>query len=326
MSTIYGPVPSWRFGRSLGIDVILPPKTCTFDCIYCQLGETKIAPGTSSEHNIPTPEMIKNELSEYLKNIDISTLDFITFSGTGEPTLNPYLQDIVKSVRELVQNIPIVILSNASLFFKQDIRRRLLDFDIVVAKMDAGDEDTFRKINRPKSQSITLEKIVDGIKKFKEIYNGDLALEVMLLKTTNNFVSNIYKNQLDALISVIKDINPDIVQLDIPYRPPSQSFVSPPSNNELKTVSDLFSKHFESSKLWIYGTHDMRNKKVVWKSEKNIEGRILALLKRRPCSLQDISTTLGIDINTVKNIINKQLKENLIEKKEFNDITYYFSL
>ncbi|TFF88764.1 MAG: radical SAM protein [Promethearchaeota archaeon] len=323
MSTIYGPVPSWRFGRSLGIDVVLPPKTCTLDCIYCQLGLTSTKEVNESRGNIPNAERVREDLENYLKNVDLKTVDAVTFSGSGEPTLNPYLGEIAKEVRKLIGNKLLVILTNATQLHKEKVRKRLLEFDMVVAKLDAGDEETFRRLNRPKSGSLTLKRVIDGIKKLKKETKGQVALEIMLLRTKNNYVSNVFGRSLKALIRTAKDLDPDIIQLDIPYRPPSESYVKTPSDSEFKNAVDQFLNVFNPEMLWVYGIHDMRNKKVKWKSERDLDIRIMTLLKRRPCTISDIFNTLNIEKHKIKEILKTLENDDKIEKSKSKDKIYY---
>ena len=166
MSTVYGPVPSWRFGRSLGVDVIGPPKKCTFNCIYCQLGKTK--------NHVSKPEMLKeplvilheilSDLDDVLKRIDLKTVDIVTFSGSGEPTLNLDLGKIAEGVKAKIGTLPTAILTNSSLFYREDVRRNLSRFDLVVAKLDAGNDEAFRLINRPADRELCIEAVIDSIK------------------------------------------------------------------------------------------------------------------------------------------------------------------
>lgn len=125
MSTVYGPVPSWRFGRSLGIDVITPPKKCTFNCVYCQLGKTEVhvsKPEMLSEPPVDADRVL-DDLEEVLKRLDLNAVDVVTFSGTGEPTLNLELGDIAKRVKRRIGGTPLAILTNSSLFYRGDIRK-----------------------------------------------------------------------------------------------------------------------------------------------------------------------------------------------------------
>ena len=324
MSTVYGPVPSWRFGRSLGIDVITPPKKCTFDCLYCQLGRTKI--------HVPEPEMIREplarinkvstDLENVLKRIDLNTVDIVTFSGVGEPTLNPRLGEIADEVKIRIGRLSMAILTNSSLFYRDDVRRNLSEFGMVVAKLDAGDDETFRLINRSADKKLDIETIVESIKKLKSEIKGLLALEVMLLQTENGKVTNIKGKSLRSLIDAVLDVNPDVVQLEVPYRPPSESFVKPPPQSRIETISKELSETLGKEKLWVYGQHDRRKKRVTWLRHESLEKEVLTLLERRPCRAVDISLSLGIDLFTAQRLLktlekNHQVIIRIIEEEKF---------
>jgi wyosine [tRNA(Phe)-imidazoG37] synthetase (radical SAM superfamily) len=324
MSTVYGPVPSWRFGRSLGIDVITPPKKCTFDCLYCQLGRTKV--------HVSEPEMIREplasinkvstDLENVLKRIDLNTVDIVTFSGVGEPTLNPKLGEIADEVKIKIGGLPMAILTNSSLFYRDDVRRNLSKFRMVVAKLDAGDDETFRLVNRPADKKLDIETIVEFIKKLRDEIEGLLALEVMLLQTENGKVTNIKGKPLRNLIDAVLDVNPDVVQLEVPYRPPSESFVKPPPKSRIETISRELSETLGKEKLWVYGQHDRRKKRVTWLRHESLEKEMLTLLERRPCRAVDISLSLGIDLFTAQRLLktlekNRQVIIRIIEKEKF---------
>ena len=326
MSTIYGPVPSWRFGRSLGIDVITPPKKCTFNCLYCQLGRTKI--------HVSEPEMIREplvsadkvstDLEDVLKRISLNTVDIVTFSGTGEPTLNLRLGEIADEVKVRIGKLPMAILTNSSLFYRNDVRRNLSGFGMVVAKLDAGDDETFRLINRPADKKLDIGTIVESIKKLKGEIKGLLALEVMLLQTENGKTTNVKDKPLRNLMDAVLEINPDIVQLEVPYRPPSESFVKPPPQSRIEAVSKELSKLLGKEKLWVYGQHDRRGNRVMWLRHKSLEEEVLALLERRPCRLVDITVSLGIDSFTTQSLLKTLEKNRQISTRVIREEKFYF--
>ncbi|MHA1290588.1 MAG: hypothetical protein ACTSPB_24655, partial [Candidatus Thorarchaeota archaeon] len=210
-----------------------------------------------------------------------------------EPTLNLQIGEIVSQIRNEVENIPIVLLTNASLLPRADVRLAVSDFDIITAKYDAGDEDTFNQINHPAKGTFSLQEIHDGIKELKREAKGLLALEVMLLRGQGG-LSNVEGKARKSLIDGILDLNPDLVQIYTPWRPGSVSTIKP----VLFSVLQEFGKELEESispeKLWIYGSHDARGKKVIWKTHTDLLDETLTLLKRRPCRAVDVSLSLGI--------------------------------
>lgn len=326
MSTVYGPVPSWRFGRSLGIDVITPPKKCTFDCVYCQLGRTKI--------HVSQPEMIEEslasvnrvlaDLGDTLKRIDLNTVDIVTFSGTGEPTLNLKLGKIADKVEKRIGQLPTAILTNSSLFYRDDVRRNLSRFGMIVAKLDAGDDETFRLINRPADKRLAIETIVESIKRLKRETNGLIALEVMLLHAENGKLTNVEGKPLRNLIEAILEVDPDIVQLEVPYRPPSETFVKPPPQRLVEAVSKELSETLGGEKLWVYGRHDRRGSRVTWLKHKSLEREVLSLLERRPCRVVDVSLSFGIDPSTAQRILKRLEKNHQINTSVINGERFYF--
>ncbi|MFX0089275.1 MAG: radical SAM protein [Candidatus Hodarchaeota archaeon] len=323
LEMIYGPIPSWRFGRSLGIDTTTLPKKCSFDCIYCQLGKTNIHVSSPEEvaEDLPKVDQIINGLRQFLARIDVSSIDVVTFSGTGEPTLNLELGKMVDKIRPIMGAIPLVLLTNASFLHRDDVMENVSRLDIITSKFDAGDEKTFRAINRP-IKGITIDEIKESIKKLKSKTEGLVALEVMLLRTDIG-ISNVDGESRQHLIESIIDINPDLIQLYTPWRPSSESFVQPVPQNVLNSVADELEEALGAEKLWVYGIHDARGKLVRWKSHKALETEILEILKRRPCRIVDVSAALNISaVETIKHI-SKLRSEDFIASKTSKDETYY---
>jgi len=204
MKTVYGPVPSWRLERSLGIDLITGEKTCSFDCVYCQLGGTKNK--TSKLQKFVSIKRFEKDLEEVINKVKA---DFITFSGMGEPTLASNLGEAIDIIRE-ISNLPIAILTNSSLFSKREVRNNLSKLDVIVAKLDVPNEKLFREINRP-VKWITFEKVLDGIKTVRKEFNGKFALQMMFIDKNKNYASE--------MANLAREIEPDEVQIDTPLRP-----------------------------------------------------------------------------------------------------------
>ncbi len=205
MNPIYGPVPSWRLGRSLGIDLICrEKKVCSFDCVYCQLGKTekKIL---ERKIFVETGEVERN-LREI---IDKVKADVVTFSGTGEPTLAKNLGETVKSIKEITK-LPLAILTNASLFYKGGVREELKGFDWVIGKLDAPNQEVLEKINSPPKE-ITFENLLEGLKQLSKEFPGKFSLQMMFVEENENYA--------DELAELAKEIMPDEVQINTPLRP-----------------------------------------------------------------------------------------------------------
>lgn len=224
MKIVYGPVSSWRLGKSLGVDLICQEggKICSFDCIYCSLG--KITEKTTERRKFVDTHLVEEELKKFIKKVDA---DVITFSGTGEPTLAQNLGDAINIARK-VSRLPIAVLTNSSLMDKEGVRDDLAKADIVVGSLDASNEELFEKINRP-SKEILLENLVEEMKKFQEKFKGKFSLEVMFVPENKDFSGEIAK--------IARAIKPDEVQINTPLR---SSPVRPLTPQELKEAQKSF--------------------------------------------------------------------------------------
>ena len=224
---VFGPVPSRRLGRSLGVSPI-PPKTCSYSCVYCQLGRTTRL--QSKRESFYAKEEI---LEEVLRALDRSTPDFVTFTGDGEPTLCRDLGWLIRSVRSSC-DVPIAVITNGSLMFRKDVRQDLEKADLVMPSLDAGDPSTFFEINRPHG-CIDLNRVVEGLVEFNHGFTGRLWLEVMLVKGLNDS-----RKSLTAVKELADAIKPDKVDLLTPIRPPAESWVEPPDRRKLLEAKRIF--------------------------------------------------------------------------------------
>jgi wyosine [tRNA(Phe)-imidazoG37] synthetase (radical SAM superfamily) len=203
VSSVYGPVFSWRFGRSLGIDLLLQDSICSYRCVYCQLGKINV-PTTERNEYVATSKVLED-----LKASDWKSADVITFSGNGEPTLASNLGEVILAVKKVTKK-PIAVLTNASTLTDPIVQEALLPTDHVSAKLDAGTDELMMRINRP-VEGLHLDHILEGFASFKKRYRGKLLLQTMVLPA--NVV------QLDALAKVIQKMHPDEVHLNVPSRP-----------------------------------------------------------------------------------------------------------
>ena len=219
---IYGPVPSWRLGSSLGVDPISKnEKICTFDCIYCQIGKTRYLTDERKTF-VPAKEIIK-EL-DLLPPLEI---DYITFSGTGEPTLAENLEEMIKGVRQ-IRREKIAVLTNSSLIHRDNVIKDLSLADLVVAKLDAPSQDIFELINQP-AKNIKIDAVIRAIKDFKSCYKGRLALQIMFMEENKIYAKEIAQ--------IAKEINPDEVQLNTPLRPCG---IKPLTKDEMAAIEEYF--------------------------------------------------------------------------------------
>jgi len=219
---IYGPVPSWRLGSSLGIDPISKGrKICSFDCIYCQIGKT----GLFTDERKKFIEA--KEIIEELAGLPALKIDYITFSGAGEPTLAENLGEMIKAVKS-IRKEPIAVITNGSLMESSEVRTELALADFVIVKLDACSQESLQEINRP-VKGVRFDSILDGVKEFREDYQGKLALQIMFIE--NN------KQDINKYIYLANYIKPDEVQVNTPLRP---CHVRPLSRGEILKIKDYF--------------------------------------------------------------------------------------
>jgi len=222
-SIIYGPVPSWRLGRSLGIDLLSTKgKTCSFDCIYCQLGKT-VHPLTERKEFVNL-----DKLAMELKEVREIPADYATFSGVGEPTLASNLGEATKLVKATLE-LPVAVLTNSSLIAREDVRRDLSLADVVVAKVDAPNEKLFQQISRPVTRQ-KLDEILRALKLFSEEYQGKLAIQMMFVEKNKGYALEMAR--------IAKQLLPDEVQINTPLRPCA---VQPLSPEEIAAIRRVFS-------------------------------------------------------------------------------------
>ena len=220
---LYGPVSSWRLGKSLGIDLICSEKKiCSFNCIYCQLGK-QLTKTTLRKKFISIKEMEQ----ELISALDKISPNVLTFSGFGEPTLAKNINLAIKSIKKIT-DIPIAILTNSTLLNQDDVKKSLTFIDIVIAKLDAYNEKLFKEINQPK-KNITFKKTLDGILKFKEVYKGKFCIQTMFMKNNINYC--------EEIADIISKIKPDEVQINTPLRPCS---IKPLNKKQLSKIEDVF--------------------------------------------------------------------------------------
>ncbi|MFX1482913.1 MAG: radical SAM protein [Promethearchaeota archaeon] len=324
MRYTYGPVASWRYGRSLGIDATSRPKKCTFNCIYCQLGPTMkhvVAP-EDVQDTMPSSQNILKEVYRVLRRLELASIDAVTFSGEGEPTLNLEIGVLANAVQRELQHQPVVLLTNASLLPIPEVRDNLLGFDIISAKLDAGDSETFRLINHPAKGAFVLDDVIEGIKKLHKHMYGTLALEVMLLRGPKG-LTNAEGHARKALIERILEIRPDIVQVCTPWRPPAVEAVQSLSGKLLQEFGQELGEYLTMDKIWVYGFHDARSRPVKWKTHDTIEIEVIDLLRRRPCRVSDVTASMGIRTTQARDILNNLLKSGEVSVQKIEK-EYFF--
>ena len=303
LNYIFGPVPSRRLGFSLGIDPI-PFKTCTLDCVYCQLGKTTHKTLNRKVY-LPTEKIMEN-LKEVLS--EGRRIDFITFSGSGEPTLHLEIGKMIEEIKR-ISCYPVAILTNGTLLTLPEVREELKRADLVIPSLDTVNKETFQKLNRPHPQ-LEIEKIVEGLINFRKIYEGGLWIEIMIVDEINDTPEEIL-----ALKRAIEKIKPDKVQINVPTRPPSEKWVKVPEKNKLNKIKELL-----GSKAELISEFRKRGK---MSPKAHMEEEILSFLMRRPATLNNLSASLGIHKLEVLKYIEILLKKGKITEKLFNNKIYF---
>lgn len=274
MSYFFGPVSSRRLGYSLGVDII-PHKVCTLDCLYCQLGPTTLKTMERKPYVGPGPVLA--ELDEILaKKVQI---DCITFSGSGEPTLNTYLGDIIAGIKSLC-SIPVTVLTNGTLLHLPEVRAGLMQADIVCPSFDAATDAVFARINRP-HQSLRVQQMIDGLVAFRREFSGRILLEVMIVRGINDS-----HGELEKLALAVQAFGADRIQINTVKRPGAEPGVEAADENVLRHANKLFGPSAE-----IIGA--FQKERIIFEQE-NIAERIVALVARHPCTCADIAASLGI--------------------------------
>ena len=236
---IYGPVYSWRLGSSLGVDLISREgKTCTFDCLYCQIGPTKILTDKRDVF-VPTKKVL-----EEIESLPPLEIDYITFSGRGEPTIAKNLGEVISGIRK-IRKEKIAIITNSSLIDRIDVQLDLKFADLVMAKLDVHSEGLFSLLNRP-IEGVKLNNILKGIKEFKSVYKGKLALQIMFTEENKSYASEIRR--------LAEEIGPDEVQLNTALRPCALKALS-------QKDMDIIKGYFKG--MDVISLYDAKKKKVV---------------------------------------------------------------
>ncbi len=300
---LYGPVPSRRLGYSLGVDII-PFKTCTFDCIYCQLGRT--TDKTVQRKSFFSADEITDEIKIILESE--KEIDYITFSGSGEPTLNLLLKPLISEIKKIT-SIPVAVLTNGSLLYRPEVREALLQADLVVPSLDAATPEIFQRINRP-HPSLRFEKIIQGLIDFRREFRGTLWLEIMLVKGLNDSPEH-----LEELKKITAKIKPAKIHLNTVVRPPAEASALPLNEEELHKIKPFFGPACE-----VAASFKKSERRTL---TKDLQQEILSLIRRRPVTMDDISRSLGRNPAEVSKALAALLASGTIKSIDHQDRTYY---
>jgi len=303
MKHLFGPVNSRRLGVSQGID-LLPPKTCNFNCIYCEINKAPQLSCMRGEH-VPT-EIILDEIDSLLEDAArVNDIDVFTITASGEPTLHSGIGKVIRYIKKNSDK-PVAILTNGSQLYHKEVRQDLLDADIVIPSLDAARPESFRRVNRPAKCSPDLETMIKGIADFSREFAGEVWLEILLVESINDSPEDIA-----ALKNAIGRIGPTRVQLNTVARPPFESFAKPLTHKRMEEVKREIEEGFEGPVDILTGS---------WKNEPSDSGKgregsvesvsldkaedeIIEMLLRRPCTATDIAVTMSLEAERASEIL-----------------------
>ncbi len=303
---LFGPVPSRRLGMSLGIDLV-PKKICSLNCVYCEVGETTKL--TVDRMEYVKVDKILAELKEFMSNNP--KIDYITFSGSGEPTLNSKIGEVLSHIKQHYPEVKTAILTSGALLSDKEVRKEILASDVILPSLDAASQLVFEKINRP-NPILKIETYIQGLVDMRKEYKGSIWLEVFLLKDYNDSA-----DELKLLKEAILKINPDSVQLNTLDRPGTVSGLHALTNEELQTVAD----NWNIPNVEIIASASKRTTLDSFNTD--IEATILNTIARRPCTLEDLHQILGIHINEINKYLGTLELNSKIKSVELDRGVFY---
>ena len=290
---VFGPVPSRRLGYSLGVD-FMPFKTCSYDCVYCQLGRTTCK---TKDRRVYLP--LEGLLDQVESKLAAGPApDYITLSGSGEPTLHEELGKLIDSLRESF-SVPVALLTNGSLLHLPEVRRAATKTDLLVPSLDAGFEKSFLQVNRP-CEGIVFDEMVEGLVAAARERQGLLWLEVFLVRGINDS-----EEELRALAEMVERIAPDETHINTAVRPPAESYVQPADPRTLQRAAELLGP---TAKIIAEFQRTSRDR-----ASRVAEEEILELLERRPCSAQDVASGLGVHVHEALKHLQHLLSQGRVE-------------
>jgi wyosine [tRNA(Phe)-imidazoG37] synthetase (radical SAM superfamily) len=302
-SAIYGPVPSRRLGYSLGVD-ILSFKTCSMDCLYCQLGSGAKTTVRRKEY-VPAAAVLAQIRAALAGS---RRIDAVTFSGSGEPGLNSGIGKIIRGLKRTT-DIPVVVLTNSSCLVSQKGRQEFLAADIVVPSLDAATPRIFQKINRPHA-SLKIDKIIDGLVRFRREFAGRIWLEIMLVKGVNDGPVHLKK-----LKEAVARIRPDKVQLNTVVRPPAERSARPLNRAQLEKIRVFFGENAEIIADFKAGGRQA--------DAGHIRQAILAAVRRRPMTVRDMSLSLGRPVEEIRRYADDLVEQGRLDRLRHKKSDYY---
>ncbi len=291
---LYGPVPSRRLGRSLGVDTV-PYKVCSYDCVYCTLGRTtKLT--TKPERLISAADVV-HEIEQWLKGG--GTADYITFAGSGEPTLNAELGEMIQATKRLT-SIPLAVITNGSLLGQPDVFDAVSTADVLLPSLDAGTEQAFAAVNRP-APGVSFVGMREGLVRTAQDFAKDIWLEVMLVEGVNDSES-----ELRAISEIARRICPDRLQVNTVERPSRSGCAKRVSDETLSRACAVLGPRAD-----IIADAEVAGAESRWQE---LEDELLRMLSRRPCTLSDIVAVSGHHAHDISKHLRRLVAEGLVEQ------------
>lgn len=303
---LFGPVPSRRLGKSLGVDLV-PFKVCSFDCLYCQLGCTTVKT-TERKEWVPTGQVI-SEIERWTR--DGHTADAIALAGSGEPTLHSRFGEVLHFIRKAI-SARSVLLSNGSLFHLDEVRESAALADIVKVTLSAWDEASWERIHRH-ATGIRFQDMLEGFRDFRHQYPGELWIEVFVMQGINSEDAEIRK-----IARLANELNPQRIQLNTAVRPPTDPSVLPVNMSQMERIARLFGPTSE-----VIGAYEGKGSEIVSGVS---ERELLAIIQRHPCSLADLSAAAGVAEQKLRPIMDSLVAAGRARQIGFGASTAYIAV
>ena len=306
---LFGPVRSRRLGYSLGVDLV-PFKYCSLNCVYCEVQNTDHL--TLERREFFPLEEITGELQDFLKTSP--ELDYITFSGAGEPTLYSRIGEIVRYIKDQYPGYKLALLTNGTLLNDPSLRQEILPCDLILPSLDACRQQTFRIINQP-HPALTAAGLVEALTSLRNDYRGQIWLEVFIIAGINDS-----EDELACLCEAIGRIRPELVQINSLDRPGAEAWVKAAGDSVLNKVLDYFSARLDLPVEIIAKAHQ---ETLAIPVPEDIEAAIAATLTRRPSTPEDLASPLGLHINEISKFLRQLHQEGKVLVKRENRGIFY---
>ena len=319
MKYLFGPVYSRRLGHSLGID-LLPPKICTLNCVYCEVGPTTELTCQRKEY-VPTEEILK-EIDQVLEQgTGGRPIDVFTLTAMGEPTLHTGIGKIIAHLKGKTDK-PVAVLTNGTLFFDPEVRAELSAADIVIPSLDAARQESFERVNQPASM-VDLAQVIEGLALFRREFRGELWLEILLVRDMNDSLED-----LVALQQAVRKINPTRIQLNTVARPPMDGRARPVTREKMEQAAAMLADGYDG-RIDILIDFQAIGKKGEGEEKQARNPLVLveevaAMLQRRPCPLEEIDKALHVqDLDLTRECVQMLVDTGRIEKIAHDDKEFY---